>query len=334
MDPHALLAELVRLPGPPGQEDAVREAVATHMRDLGYGPRTDARGNVSVGDPSPRVVLTAHLDEIALIVRQVEADGKLVVAPLGGLHPWKVGELPVLALGREPVPGVLSVGSIHTEDPGAATFQARSGPLTWPMTRVITGLNAEELRQRGVTPGTRVVIAPDLRGPVALGDLVAGRFFDDRADLVSLLLVLAGLGNLTGLALVATASEETGGDGAAYYLSGCRPEVVIALEISPNVPDAPVQISPTPAVWVNDGYAAIQAPDLDLMRRLEPGIQYQALSRGGSDASIAASRGQCARPFTLGIPVENSHGFEIMHRDAPTELARVTLALLAELGIR
>ena len=58
----------------------------------------------------------------------------------------------------------------------------------------------------------------------------------------------------------------------------------------------------------------------------------QYLSRGGSDASCAASKGLTARPVTLGLPVENSHGYEIMHRDAPGEMLRLLLAYLAMIG--
>jgi putative aminopeptidase FrvX len=52
------------------------------------------------------------------------------------------------------------------------------------------------------------------------------------------------------------------------------------------------------------------------------------VTRGGSDASCAASRGLCARPVTFAFAAENSHGFEIMHRDAPVSLSRLLLAYL------
>lgn len=130
----------------------------------------------------------------------------------------------------------------------------------------------------------------------------------------------------------ATTCEEVGGEGALYLLQELRPEVCIALELGPNVPDAPVKISATPTVWVNDAYSAPLSADLDLMdevgKSLKMELQFQALSRGGSDASCAAKYGHCARPFTLGLPMDNSHGYEIMHRDAINEMARLTEAVL------
>ena len=64
---------------------------------------------------------------------------------------------------------------------------------------------------------------------------------------------------------------------------------------------------------------------------IEPHWQY--LSQGGSDATCAAAHGLTARPVTLGLPVENSHGYEIMHRDAPTQMLRLLMAYLARVGI-
>src|SRR5512143_4097872 len=95
-----LIRELVALPGPPGQEDEVREALDRHVQAIGFDGRVDAKGNLLVGlshraFEAPRIVVTAHLDEIALMVSQVLGDGTLRVVPLGGLHPWKWGEQPV-----------------------------------------------------------------------------------------------------------------------------------------------------------------------------------------------------------------------------------------------
>src|SRR6266700_1769352 len=74
-----LIRELVAIPGPPGREGPVREAVERHVAALGYKSTTDAKGNLLVHLPaqgkstrsaakSCRLVVTAHLDEIALMV--------------------------------------------------------------------------------------------------------------------------------------------------------------------------------------------------------------------------------------------------------------------------
>jgi putative aminopeptidase FrvX len=324
-----LLQELVSLPAPPGQERLVRDAVSRHVDRLGFKHRQDAKGNLLVGSEQPRIVVTAHMDEIAMIVRLIEPDGSLIVGALGGIYPWKLGEGPVSILCAEAINGVLSFGSIHTADGDAR-------PADWEEVRVITGMSLDQLDDRGVRPGTRVVVHPSRRSLMPVGDLVSGYFLDDRADLVSWLLALGELGGVEGVLFAATAAEEVGGEGALYLMQALRPEICIALELGPNPNDAPVEISDQPTVWVTDSYSSMSADDGELVARLgaelELNLQFQALTSGGSDASCAASHGLCARPFTLGLPMENSHGFEVMHPNAMVELARLTVALVKELA--
>ena len=332
-----LLRQLVAIPGPPGQESRVAAFLTERITGLGFNPIIDAKGNVLVrfgNGPKPRIVVTAHMDEIAMIVRRIEPDGQIVVGALGGLFPWKVGEGPVLVLAENgDFDAVLAFGSIHTNDPTSLVRSAESKAIAWEMVRVFTGYSPAELRERGVRPGTRVVVHPRRRDLFEIGPFVAAPFLDDRADLVSWLSAIETLKAAElDVLFVATAAEEVGGEGAKYVLQQIRPDVCIALELAARVGDAPIELNDQPVVWVTDSYSTMAASDGDLLaklgRELSMKLQFQALSRGGSDASCAAKEGLCARPITLGLPMENSHGFEIMHPNAMAELARLTVALI------
>lgn len=344
-----LVRELVALPGPPGQEGAVREAVAAHADRLNCAQETDARGNLLLSLPGagqlpekPDIVVMAHLDEIALLVQRVESDGRLVVTSLGGLHPWKWGEGPVQILAPGgPLTGIVSFGGIHTTDPASVAVQAKQRALTWADARVFTGLTPDALAARGVRAGTRVVLHPSRRRVTEVGDFLAAPFLDDRADLAAMLLALEGTGEITNhwkdrIVFAATASEEVGGHGALWLLRQRPATVGIALEIGPQMPESPFPLDDQPTVWVHDGYSAMQAADIDLVARAAASIgqspHFQALSRGGSDASCAASYGLVARPITLAFGAENSHGCEIMHRNAVPNLAALLLAVLREVA--
>ncbi len=349
-DALALVRELVAIPGPPGQEDAVRDAVAAHADRLGCVSIADARGNLLIAPPGakalpekPSVVVMAHLDEIALLVVRVEDDGRLVVTNMGGAYPWKWGEGPVSILApHAPLMGVLSFGSIHSSAKSNPAVRARDEPLTWDMARVFTGLSAEALEAHGVRPGTRVALHPFQRLLAEFGDFASAPFLDDRADLAALILTLELLADATlpdnaqgGVLFAATAAEEVGGHGALYLLRQYQPQYGLALEVGPNVPEAPFALDSQPTVWVNDSYSAMRPADIALVAEAAHGAgltpHFQALARGGSDASCAASQGLVARPITLAFGAENSHGHEIMHRDAPDNLARLTQAVLMRL---
>lgn len=348
-----LVRELVAIPGPPGQEEAVRKAVAAHAKALGCPCHADERGNLLIGLPgteavpeTANIVVMAHLDEIALMVVRVEGDGLLAVAPLGGLMPWKWGEGPVTILAAgEPLTGILSFGSIHSADRSHPATRAREDALTWEMARIFTGLTPPEIFALGIHPGIRIALHPSRRTVTEFGSHVAAPFLDDRADLAAMLLALEALSRASseaairryqgGILFAATAEEEVGGHGALWLLQKYRPAIGIALEVGPRVPESVFPIDLHPTVWVNDSYSAMQARDLELVAAAaaDEGLSphWQALSRGGSDASCAAANGLVARPITLAFAAENSHGYEIMHRKALRNLARLLTATLARL---
>src|SRR5688500_6628884 len=72
-----LLSELMLIPGLSGYEGRVRRHLAKTLDELGVGSRSDRLGNLIAtldGDAdAPSVMLFAHMDQLGLIVRKVEA---------------------------------------------------------------------------------------------------------------------------------------------------------------------------------------------------------------------------------------------------------------------
>ncbi len=68
MDDASLLAELVAIPSPSGNEEAVAARLEEHMRKLGYRVRRDVAGNVvgEVGEPGAErtILLLGHMDTV------------------------------------------------------------------------------------------------------------------------------------------------------------------------------------------------------------------------------------------------------------------------------
>jgi putative aminopeptidase FrvX len=304
------------------------------IEKMGLEAAIDPKGNVCVHvGPAgePRVVVTAHMDELGLMVTGIFRDGSLQVTNLGGLLPWKWGETPVEILADQSLSGILSFGSVHTESVESNAVQGRAHPIEWNQVQVFTGRSPEQLDSLGVRPGTRVALSKSRRQLTKVGEYISGFFLDDRADLEAWLLVLEDLAKhppAVPMLFAATVSEEIGGHGALYLLQKIRPEYCVALELGPITPDNPAVLSATPTVWAKDSYACTDVRDLEKFASLGKAVQFQVLSRGGSDASCAAANGLCARPITLGIPMENTHGCEIIHRDGSAQLAELTTAFL------
>ena len=234
------------------------------------------------------------------------------------------------------LPAVLSYGGIHTNHEKSVVEQARHAPLLWRHAYLFTGMSAAALKQAGVPTG----IARRARPVTARG---AGVWRFHRV-------VLPGRSRRSGrVGNGARSAQGLRRRQAGQRLRSPRPRPKRSVARARSTCCArvpPTSASPwrsaqrrptpisrstaSPTIWVRDGYAAMEAIDGEILSdccealKMEPHWQY--LSSGGSDASCAADKGLTARPVILGLPVENSHGFEIMHRDAPREMLRLLLA--------
>ena len=84
-----LVTELMLIPGLSGYEGRVRRYLAAELKSLGIASRADRLGNLIAtiaGDSAtPSVMLFAHMDQLGLIVRRIEANGLIRVERLGGV---------------------------------------------------------------------------------------------------------------------------------------------------------------------------------------------------------------------------------------------------------
>ena len=87
-----LLAELTHTFGPSGYEDRVRDLIIENIKNHADEYRVDALGNLIArkGTKKPggkRVMISAHMDEIGLMVTHVDENGFASVASIGGVMP-------------------------------------------------------------------------------------------------------------------------------------------------------------------------------------------------------------------------------------------------------
>ena len=83
------LKELCLLNGTSGNEDAVREYIINEIKDYAEY-HIDNLGNIIAFKkgkkvPQKKIMLDAHMDEVALIVTSIQSDGTLTVDTVGGV---------------------------------------------------------------------------------------------------------------------------------------------------------------------------------------------------------------------------------------------------------
>ena len=336
----ALTEKMMLAHAPPGCEGEMDALVMAEVQGYGKAVWQDAAGSIVIhirgtGEAAP-IAVTAHKDEIALIVKRVEANGRLRVRPLGGLHPWTVGEGPVDILGtKEIVPGILSLGSKHVSDESPSGPLKTGTPLKWETFWVETTRTPEELQALGVHPGRKVVLARSRKTPMQVGDCLCGYNLDCRAGLAMLLEVAHLLQRQTppgDVYLIASSEEEIGAQGAVYSIGQVPAETAIALDIAPVAEEYQVVNNGAPVLLYGDAQGVYHEKSLAHLEKLAGdlgfGTQPAVVTSYGSDASIAKKTGVVGRAICIGYPGDNTHGYEMCSMDGLVNSARLLLAYL------
>jgi endoglucanase len=312
-----LLEEYSQAHGTSGHEDAVRAIFVREMR--GRTLVADGLGGVLASpakeSKGPRVVLTAHMDEIGFLVQSVTPDGFLRLVPVGG---WPDGVLAAQRL-RILARAVKKefIGIVAALPPHQGGAQAASVDKVFVD---IGARTAEAVERLGIRPGDPVV--PE--GPfTALAEpgLYAAKAFDNRVGMAALTLATRALDQSAApcqLLAVATVQEEVGCRGAVVAARLARPDVVIVLE-GPPADDVPGLHSVESQGVLGRGVqvraydpTAIMNPrlvDLTLAVAAEQGIPCQLAVRrsGGTDARSFQAHELGLPVIVLGVPARYIH---------------------------
>ena len=339
---YTTLEKLLSAHAPPGAEAEMDILVHELAAPIGDAVWQDSADNIIIhikgqSDEQP-VAALSHKDEIALIIKRVDPDGKIRIRPLGGLHPWALGESPVEIMARDGLcPGVLSVGPKHVSEESPAGPLKTGQPLTWEQMWVETRLPADELAQRGIRAGTRVVIARKHKLLSRLGDSVCGYNLDCRAGLAAIFeagMYLRDNRPAQDVYLIASGSEEIGGHGATYALAQLPVETAVAVDIAPAATEYGTVNSGDPIIGVKDARGLYDERIINRFDELAAkrgfGIQTAVLTSYSSDSTIAKTSGSVGRAALIGYPGDNTHGYEICAWDGIVNSAQLLLAFLED----
>ena len=231
------IQELVLYHSPSGVETEIDRALLKELTSLKIENWQDRAGNIIAkipGEDSTRAIaITAHKDEIGMVVKSIDPDGCLQVRRLGGSFPWVYGEGVVDILGdRNVISGILSFGSRHVSHESPQKAQQLDTPLGWEDAWVETKCSLEELDSFGVRPGTKVIIGKHRKQPFRIKDYIASYTLDNKASVAILLSLASRITNPpVDIYLVASAKEEVGAIGALYFTQNQTLDALIALEI-------------------------------------------------------------------------------------------------------
>ncbi len=228
------LQELIATPSPSGYEQPVQRLVRRELAGVVDRLETDILGNLVAylegrGENRPRVMITAHCDEVGFLVKYIDERGFLFFAPIGGVDPHLVpGQRVRIHTLKGPVPGVVGKKPIHL-------LEGKDRERVIPF--------AEQFIDIGCGSGTEAKGLIAIGDPVTFsaglerlqGDLVTGRGFDDRAGTFAVTRVLQEVRRRgpapVDLFGVTTVQEELGLRGAQAGTFDVAPDLALVVEI-------------------------------------------------------------------------------------------------------
>ena len=321
-----------------GQFRAVQEWTEQEARRLGYDPQITHKGGVIVdlgGEGNP-LVITAHLDDIGLMVRKINADGTLNVCSVGGLYPlYCVTEnVRVYTGGGQVYTGTVcrTPNSIHVTEEELRTV------LGDFRTNVCVVLDqpvhtAAETRALGIETGDMIALEPRF---TMSGGYVKSRFVDDKACAAVLLNVMKTLKEqkktLTRKVYAYFACYEEIGHGTTFLPGDTKD--ILALDIAPTGPDQNSE-EHLVSIFAKDSrfpYHYEMTQELRTAAK-KAGVDYVMdvfTPHYGTDGDGSVLAGYDIRHAAIGPGTSNSHGYERTHIDGLRNTYALTMAYITE----
>ena len=314
MDIFKHLQLLTETPGPSGYEQPVAAAIEEAWRPYVDSFNRDRVGNLIAlkqgqgQEPRPRLLLAAHMDEIALMVSQIETHngyGFLRLTNVGGVDIRHLYGQLVTVHGRRDLPGVL--GSLP-----AAMLPEDKRDKAFGFEELVAdvGLPLDEVRAQ-VTIGDFITFRQPLRR--LLGHRIAGKALDNRASVAT---VTVCLENLRGrrhewdVVAVATAQEETRLLGAFTSAYAQQPEAAVAIDVT---------FGKGPGASDERTFELGGGPVLELGPNVHPGM-YQALKDAAEALEMKFETGTHSRASGT-----DAFGLQIAREGIPTGLVSIPL---------
>ena len=308
-----LLEKLCRACGSSGREDAVRTLILREIEPHVEEVTIDPLGNLLVtkkgkNPAAKRVMLDAHMDEVAMMVTDVTGDGLLRVVNVGGIDPRVQCGVSV-QVGEKAIPGVTGVKPIHL----CKDSEKDTAPDTDDLYVDIGARNRDDALEH-IAPGDVVCFPPHFE---RIGSNLLAKALDDRAG-CALLVELLREELPYDLCASFSVQEEIGLRGAKTAAFSLAPDAAITLETTTaaDIPGVPAEkqicgLGGGPVISFMDRHTIYDKEYYELAFRSAEKLGVKAQPKrgvvGGNNAgAVHASRGG-VRTLAVSLPCRYLH---------------------------
>lgn len=317
-----LIEELTNAYGPTGFEGPVRDILRRELEPAADEVETDGIGSLVATQKGksdrPRVMLAAHMDELGLMVKYIDADGYLKILPLGGWLDQSIINQRWTVLTRNgPIPGVTGMKSVHVME-----ADERKKVIKRDEMFIDVGATSKQDAETrlGIRPGDPV--AADSRFvELAGGARYMAKALDDRIGCAALVGVMKSLRADPGpntVIGVGTVQEEVGLRGAQTSSYQVNPDIGISLEVGvagdhPGITkdEAQERLGDGPGIFLHDNSMLpnLKLRDLFVATAESEGIpfQYNVLAGYGEDGAEMQKSRSGVPSINVTVPTRYLH---------------------------
>jgi endoglucanase len=207
--------------GPSGQEQAAAEIIAEYAKPYADEVYTDALGNLIAlkkGNSKAKIMFSAHMDSLGLIVTHIDKEGFLRFSQIGGLAIWRTFG---------------TVVRFQNGTRGIVFIDGKADPKDAKLNDLYIDIGAKD-----ETSARKMVQVGDIavfdQPTFTMGDgLLASPYLDDR---IACVILLAAMQNLpkteNDLYFVFSSQEELGLRGAKTAAYGIDPDYGFAIDVT------------------------------------------------------------------------------------------------------
>ncbi len=235
-----LLQKLSSLRAVTGRENQASEKIADIFREYCDEVSIDSFYNViglkkGLSKTPGNVLVTAHYDEIGLIVTGIEDSGFLRFAAAGGVDAKAIGAMEVIVHGKKDLFGVIGAKPPHLIPP-----EEKDKGIKMDEMRIDIGFNGEKAKEL-VSVGDMVSFVNPARE--LMNNRLAGKSLDNRSGVAALVEILKELQKLhhdDNVYIAATVQEELGLVGAICATYNIKADLGIVIDVCHgDMPDTP-----------------------------------------------------------------------------------------------
>ena len=317
------LEELMKIDSPTGMFEAKDRYLMDFAAKNGIAFTVLNKGGVRLdlgGEGNP-VCMSAHADEIGLMVRWINADGTLRLEKVGGLHEFYAIGWNCRVYARN---GKVYTGTVRRVNPGVHVMNDTERAELPKYDRNVVLTLDEDVKSRadtealGITVGDYV--APETRFTVTPSGYVKSRYLDDQACVAALLRLAEMIADGTvkpnrKVSMLFAEYEEIGHGGSCGIPDDTRDFIAFDIGVVGTDHDSnehKVTIGVKDAAFP---YHAVLTNELVRLCR-DNGIPYvldMPVPHYGSDANCALRAGYDVRHALVGPGVLETHGSERTH---------------------